>query len=62
MAKVVIREIPVDTIEKLAAASERAGLSFDDVISFLRAGFTVEQLLEAIESLIKPEAPPRRIM
>jgi hypothetical protein len=57
MAKVMIREIPVETIEKLAAPSEKAGLSFDDVISFLRAGFAVEQLLEAIESLIKHETP-----
>lgn len=55
-AMTMIREVPVETLRKLTAASEKAGLSFEEVISFLRAGITIEALLEAIESgLIRSE-------
>jgi len=58
------RNLPIDTFRKLAAAGEQAGLSLEEneMISFLRAGATVEQLMEAIQSLIKSETPPDKIM
>jgi hypothetical protein len=58
------RNLPIDTFRKLAAAGEQAGLSLEEkeMISFLRAGATVEELMEAIQSLIKSETPPDKIM
>jgi len=43
------KSVPVDTLKKLITASRQAGLSVDDIFSLLRAGVTVEKLLELIE-------------
>jgi len=61
------RPVPVDTLRRLIRASNQAGLRLENIISFLRAGITVEKLLELIESgLIKAETTEkdsqRRIM
>jgi hypothetical protein len=62
-AMTIIRETPVETVRKLAAAGEEAGLSFEDLVSFLRAGLSIEELLDAIESgLIQSEPYRGRIM
>jgi hypothetical protein len=58
----IIREVPVETVQKLATASERAGLTFEEVVSLLRAGVTIENLLEAIESRLIQLEPPVTIM
>jgi len=61
----VTRSVPVDTLRRLITAATQAGLRLEDIISFLRAGITVEKLLELIESgLIKAEEsePPRWMM
>jgi hypothetical protein len=44
------KSVPVDTLKKLITASRQAGLSVDNIFSLLRAGVTVEKLLELIES------------
>lgn len=50
------RSVPVDTLKKLMNVSQQAGFRLDDIISLLRAGITVEKLLELIESdLIQAE-------
>ena len=50
------RSVPVDTLKKLITASHQAGFLLDDIFSLLRAGITVEKLLELIESgLIQAE-------
>jgi hypothetical protein len=61
------RPVPVATLRRLIRAGNQAGLRLEDIISFLRAGITVEKLLELIESgLIKAEPsetdPQRWIM
>jgi len=56
------RSVPLDTLGRLIMAGNQAGLRLENIISFLRAGITVEKLLELIESgLIKAEEsePPR---
>jgi hypothetical protein len=50
------RSVPVDTLKKLITASHQAGFRLDDIFSVLRAGVTVEKLLELIEAgLIQAE-------
>jgi hypothetical protein len=44
------RSVPVETLKKLTTASNQAGFRFEDIISLLRAGVTVEKLLELIEA------------
>lgn len=41
----------ITTVEKLAKQGERAGLSTDQMIRILEAGFTVEDLIELLDCL-----------
>jgi len=61
------KQVPIETLQRLVVASSQAGLGFDHMISLLRSGFTVEQLLKLVESgLFDPaketEQGPLRIM
>jgi hypothetical protein len=61
------KQVPIETLQKLALAGTRAGLSLQYMVSLLRSGFTVEQALKLVESglfdqLKKTEQGPPRIM
>jgi hypothetical protein len=44
------KSVPLDTLKKLTTASNQAGFRFEEIISLLRAGVTIEKLLALIES------------
>jgi hypothetical protein len=52
------KSVPVDTLKKLITASHQAGLRLD-IFSLLRAGITVEKLLELIESGLVQAEPSK---
>jgi len=45
----------VSAVAKLARVGQRAGFSIDEMLRILNCGFTVEELLELIESRLEEE-------